>query len=98
MSDSNPFASPQAPGASRRGAEGETFAPCPRCGETEGMRIGFTWWGGKLGPWVLKHVRCLNCGMKYNGRSGRPNLGGILLYNGVAAVVAFVIVFSLLWW
>lgn len=96
VSKPNPFASPQAGGASRPEEGGETFAPCPRCGGTEGKRIGYTWWGGKLGPWLLKHVRCLNCGMKYNGRTGRSNLRGILLYNGVAAGVALIIVMALL--
>lgn len=87
-SDPNPFASPQSPSLSRRGQVGETFAPCPRCGGTEGIRIGFTWWGGKLGPWLLKHVRCLDCGTKYNGKTGRSNLRGILIYQAVGLVVA----------
>jgi hypothetical protein len=32
---------------------------------------------------MLCHVQCLDCGARFNGRSGRSNLPGIMVYNGV---------------
>jgi hypothetical protein len=95
-SDPNPFASPQAPTGVRNGEVGETYAPCPRCGGTEGLRIGFTWWGGKLGPWLLTHVRCLTCGLKYNGKSGRSNLKGIIIYQAVGTAIGLLLMAAML--
>jgi hypothetical protein len=79
----NPFASPKVHGGSRREPT-EEFAPCPRCGGSEAKRITFTWWGGLLGPRLFTHVRCLDCGAKFNGRSGRFNTTAIVIYNLVA--------------
>ena len=45
------------------------FAGCPFCGKSEAEKVGFTWWGGVLGPKLLNHVKCLGCGKKYNGKT-----------------------------
>ncbi len=90
----NPYASPKVAGGARSESS-EVFAPCPRCGASEASRIKFTWWGGLLGPRMLTHVRCLACGAKFNGRSGRSNTRAIVIYNLVGIGIA-VVVFMLL--
>ncbi len=55
--------------------------------------MSFTWWGGLLGPRVLTHVKCPGCGHAYNGKTGRDNTTGIVIYTVVVGLVAFAIVF-----
>ena len=55
-------------------------AGCPGCGDREASSVGFTWWGGALGPRLLSHVRCLYCGVEYNGKTGRSNRNAIIVY------------------
>lgn len=72
-------------------------APCPRCGAQEAQPVGFTWWGGMLGPKLLSHVRCPRCRMEYNGKTGASNTTGIILYQVAGVVIAillFVVVFG----
>jgi uncharacterized protein (DUF983 family) len=65
------------------------FAPCPKCKASNAEKISFTWWGGLLGPKILKHVKCLSCGTKYNGKTGRDNTTGIIIYSLVVGVAVF---------
>ncbi|MCD9188213.1 MAG: hypothetical protein LUM44_17480 [Pyrinomonadaceae bacterium] len=69
------------------------FAPCPKCQNTFAEQLKFTWWGGVLGPKLLKHVKCRNCGAKYNGKTGKDNTTAIIIYSLVIAVVVFFIFF-----
>lgn len=48
-----------------------------------------------LGPRILKHVKCGSCGKGYNGKTGKDNFNGIVIYSVVLAVlgVGFMIVF-----
>ena len=71
------------------GASG--YVPCPKCQRPDPEKVGFTWWGGVLGPRMLSHVKCRWCGTTYNGKTGRDNTTGIVVYS----VVAFVIFFGL---
>ena len=64
-----------------------TYAPCPKCRNSAGEKIRFTWWGGILGPKLLTHVKCRDCGNKYNGKSGKDNTAGIVIYSAVVAVL-----------
>jgi hypothetical protein len=58
------------------------YADCPHCGNPgDATRVGFTWWGGLIGPALLCHVRCRECGTCYNGRSGNYNTVGITIYT-----------------
>lgn len=66
---------------------------CPKCGAVDPKTLNFTWWGGALGPKLLSHVKCLNCGYKYNGKTGKDNTTGIVIYFAVAGVLAFVLMF-----
>jgi predicted nucleic-acid-binding Zn-ribbon protein len=63
------------------------YKPCPKCAATQAQPIGFTWWGGVLGPKLFTHVKCQNCGLAYNGKTGRSNVQAIAIYLGVSAVI-----------
>ena len=69
------------------------FAPCPKCNAASAERVKFTWWGGVLGPKLLTHVKCSDCGSKYNGKSGKDNTKGIVVYSLVIAILAFGLMF-----
>jgi hypothetical protein len=66
-----------------------TYAACPNCSQFAAEKIKFTWWGGILGPRLLNHVKCGGCGNKYNGKSGKDNTTGIVIYSAVIAVLVF---------
>lgn len=66
-----------------------SFLPCPKCGTTGAERLSFTWWGGLIGPKVLNHVKCPQCGYAYNGKTGRDNTSGIIVYSIVVGIVVF---------
>ncbi len=65
------------------------YAPCPNCGQSNAKKVSFTWWGGALGPSLITHVKCQNCGAEYNGKSGKSNQQGIIIYILVTFFVAF---------
>ncbi|MGH9761359.1 MAG: hypothetical protein ACREDR_37710 [Blastocatellia bacterium] len=44
-----------------------------------------------LGPKLLTHVKCVQCGATYNGKTGNPNTTGIIIYLVVGAIVSFVL-------
>lgn len=67
------------------------FAPCPRCGSVSATPVGFSWWGGVLGPKMLTHVKCGQCRATYNGKTGAWNTVGIAIYITVTTVIALVI-------
>jgi transposase-like protein len=67
------------------------YAPCPNCGQSNAKKVGYTWWGGALGPSMFTHVKCQNCNTQYNGKTGKSNQTNIILYF----VVSFVLVFCL---
>jgi len=68
-----------------------TYAPCPFCNAATAEQVKFTWWGGFLGPKLLKHVKCLGCGKAYNGKSGKDNTTNIVIYSVVVGVVVLVL-------
>ena len=71
------------------------YAPCPKCSAAAAERMKFTWWGGLIGPKLLNHVKCASCGHAYNGKTGRDNTTGIIIYSLVVAVLAAVLVFAM---
>jgi phage FluMu protein Com len=73
---------------SRRGA----YADCPECNNRgNATRVGFTWWGGLVGPALLTHVRCNECGTGYNGKSGKSNNTAIAIYVGVGLLLGVIL-------
>ena len=67
------------------------YSPCPKCGQTNANKVGFTWWGGALGPRMFTHVKCQNCGTEYNGKTGKSNQNNILIYFLVSFLLVFCI-------
>lgn len=67
------------------------YAACPRCGVSHAKKVGWTMWGGAVGPALFTHVKCGSCGQKYNGRTGGSNTTAIVLY----IVVSFVLMIAL---
>ena len=57
--------------------------PCPKCDSERIKKVKFTFWGSFLGPALLAHVRCQDCGCTFNGRSGRSNLIPAILFVSV---------------
>ena len=75
------------------------YAACPKCNAAAAERVKFTWWGGVLGPKILTHVKCNNCGEKYNGKTGQNNTKGIVIYSVIVGILAFglmIVVFAAL--
>jgi predicted Zn finger-like uncharacterized protein len=64
---------PRGKGKRKKGEPGN-YKPCPQCGATGATRVLWTPWGSFYGPAMFCHVKCPDCGHKYNGRSGRSNL------------------------
>lgn len=47
-------------------------APCFCCGSTTGVPVGWTYWGFLM-PKLLHHVKCVDCPVHYNARTGESN-------------------------
>ncbi|WP_310411361.1 hypothetical protein [Chamaesiphon sp. OTE_8_metabat_110] len=71
------------------------YRPCPKCASDRAAAIGFTWWGGIVGPKMFTHVKCTKCGTTYNGKTGKSNQMAIAIYLSVSTVVAIVAVTTL---
>ncbi|MEZ5426546.1 MAG: hypothetical protein R2747_09795 [Pyrinomonadaceae bacterium] len=69
----------------------QQYEPCPKCGAFDAEPMSFTWWGGLLGPKILTHVKCPNCRATYNGKTGRDNTTGIVIYVTVVGLVTTVL-------
>ena len=74
-----------------------TGVRCPKCGDPRSKPVSFTWWGGLIGPKLLSHVKCLTCGTAYNGKTGKYNTTGILIYTlaGLGIVLALMVAAAL---
>ncbi|HVS39440.1 MAG TPA: hypothetical protein VMS17_28035 [Gemmataceae bacterium] len=72
----------------RRGPE---WAPCPSCGCEDATKIGWTFWGGWIGPAIINCVRCHRCGTTYNGVHGDYNGGRIAIYVVVSIVIGLIV-------
>jgi hypothetical protein len=71
------------------------YKPCPKCSSTGATKVGYTWWGGLLGPSLLTHVKCDNCGNAFNGKTGQPNTVGIIVYSVVMFVIVVAVIVAL---
>jgi predicted Zn finger-like uncharacterized protein len=74
------------------------YKPCPRCGEVGAKRVVWTAWGSFYGPAMFSHVRCPECGYKYNGRSGRSNLIPAIIFVSVPLMFILAIFGVLIWY
>lgn len=69
--------------------------PCPNCRQAVGQPVGFTWWGGILGPKLFNHVRCPACRYEYNGKTGQSNTTAIIMYLVVGGIIGLALGFYL---
>ena len=67
------------------------YLPCPSCQSTSVDKVGFTWWGGFIGPRMFTHVKCAQCGTAFNGNTGRSNSTAITIYFVVLTAIAIAI-------
>jgi transposase-like protein len=68
------------------------YQPCPNCASEQAEAIGFTWWGGIVGPKMFTHVKCTKCGTTYNGKTGKSNQSAIAIYVTVSTIFGLVVV------
>src|SRR5438445_9083570 len=73
----------------RRGGRGPRsrwrgqYATCPNCrAPGDATRLSYTLWGGFIGPMIINHVRCNQCGTAYNGNTGKYNTTNIAIFLG----------------
>ena len=59
------------------------------------QKVGFTWWGGVLGPKLISHVKCQDCGTAFNGKSGKSNTLPITIYCVVTLAIALVVIITI---
>lgn len=71
------------------------YKPCYSCQKIDYTKVRSSWWGGLLGPQLLNHVKCNNCGTTYNGKTGQSNKKAILLYSGAILGVAAILIYGL---
>ena len=90
----NPY---QPPVEQRPSRPAGTASPgtCPSCGSGDFRKLGFTWWGGALGPRMLNHVKCNGCGATFNSKTGLSNTNGIIIYSVVVFVIAIALLVAL---
>ena len=92
----NPYAPSPAPGPQFVPPPGTLqYAACPTCGNPFASKIGFTWWGGMLGPSLFTHVKCCRCGNAYNGKTGKSNNTAIAIYVTVSMILGLIIAVAL---
>ena len=56
------------------------YIACPNCNGREAKRIKWTWWGSVYGPKLFTHVRCVDCGYCFNGKTGDNNIIPAVLF------------------
>lgn len=66
---------------------------CPKCGSGLISPVKYTWWGGLLGPKLLHHTKCENCGYRFNSKTRQSNTTAIIIYSVVIFVVFFAVVY-----
>jgi len=74
-----------------------SFKPCPRCQASGARRVTWTPWGSFYGPAMFTHVRCQECGCKYNGRTGRSNLIPAIIFVTIPLLLIGAIVGGLIY-
>lgn len=84
----NPYQPPTAQTSPSAVRTPEGWVPCPSCGGVSATMPSFTWWGGVIGAKMLTHVVCDNCRTAYNGKTGKSNTTGIVIYSVVIGVIA----------
>ena len=90
----NPYQAPAQPRDPRGGlVTGDDG--CPRCKSSSINKPGFTWWGGALGPKMLNHRVCRDCGFGFNEKTRQSNNTAIAIYMVVTLVLTGVLFYYL---
>lgn len=71
------------------------YVPCPRCQNPLPNKVTMSWWGGIVGPKMVNLVKCPQCKLQYNGKTGASVSKFIAIYAG-AWVLLFLIVVAVL--
>lgn len=88
MPEINPYSAPAAAINANSSAPAlPGMLPCPKCKGPPVSKVGFTWWGGALGPKLFSVVRCGGCKTQYNGKTGTSLTKTIIVYQLVAVAV-----------
>lgn len=66
---------------------------CPQCNSLHVKPVGYTWWGGVIGPRLLKHTKCADCNFTYNRNTRKSNTTPIIIYSIVLAAIGLAVVF-----
>ena len=67
------------------------YIACPSCGGREAKRIKWTWWGSFYGPKLFTHVRCVDCGYAFNGKTGDSNIIPMVLFVAIPLVLIIIL-------
>jgi DNA-directed RNA polymerase subunit RPC12/RpoP len=70
---------------------------CPTCGKQAAKRVLWTFWGSFYFTALFKHVRCEECGTKYNGKTGKSNLVPALMCVSIALLLILGLAVLILW-
>ncbi len=70
---------------------GSLYAPCPRCQYAMPSKVTMSWWGGVLGAKMTNLVKCPQCKLQYNGKTGASVKQFIVLYMGFWVVLTLVV-------
>ncbi len=62
---------------------------CPRCGGYT-KKVGYTWWGGIIGPKMMNLHKCANCKLSFNATTMQSAETAIIIYAVVTGVVGLV--------
>jgi predicted Zn finger-like uncharacterized protein len=67
------------------------YIACPNCGGREAKRVKWTWWGSFYGPKMFTHVRCVDCGYAFNGKTGDSNVIPAVLFVIIPLVLIIIL-------
>jgi hypothetical protein len=67
------------------------YAVCYNCGADAASRVSWTLWGGLIGPAMICHCRCDQCGTTFNGRTGKSNNTAVTVYIVVSVAISLAI-------
>jgi predicted Zn finger-like uncharacterized protein len=81
----------QKPPEQPKGPTWGKYIACPSCGGREAKRVKWTWWGSFYGPKLFTHVRCVDCGFAFNGKTGDSNIVPMVLFVVIPLVLLIIV-------
>lgn len=69
----------------------DEYVPCPKCGSSNAEKVWIIW-SGLIVPRLLNHVKCKDCGITYNGKTGQLDILRLILYNAVTLVIVIFVI------